>query len=127
MDNYVKSLTKEKKFIAEEEAKNILAQVIIAIEALHRDLNICNRDLKPANILIFEGMKVKLSDFGFLKEIDKSRISMSKCGTPMFTAPEVLGIVKGRIMPSVTDIYSLGMTACWMVTLETPDIFEIHD
>ena len=127
LENYVKSLSEKGKFIDEEEFKNILAQVAIAIETLHRDLYICHIDLKPANILIFADIKVKLSDFGFLKEIDKSSISISKCGTPIFTAPEVLGVIKGRILPFVTDIYSLGMTACWMVNLETPDIFEIHE
>ena len=123
LENYNKSLSDKGKYIDEIEVKNILAQVVIAIEALHRDLSICHRDLKPANILIFEDLKVKLSDFGFLKEIDKSRISMSKCGTTMFAAPEVLGFGKGRVMPFITDIYSLGLTACWMVTLGTSDLF----
>ena len=77
--------------------------------------------------MIFAGLKVKLSDFGFFKEIDKSRISMSKCGTPMFTAPEVMGYVKSRVLPFVTDIYSFGMTACWMAMQGIPDLFEIND
>ena len=109
----------------EEEIKIILAQVVIAVSALHNDLKICHRDLKPANILIFNDMKVKLSDFGFLKEIDTSKIIMSKCCTPMFTAPEVLGLVKGTVLPFKIDVYSLGLTACWMITKSTPVFVEI--
>ena len=90
VEKYVKSLKEEN--IDEEDLKNILAQVVIALDAIHNDLKICHRDLKPANVLIFPGMQVKLSDFGFFKEIDRSNIIMSKCGTPMFTPPEVLGM-----------------------------------
>ena len=115
VENYVLKTLKDQN-IDEEEIKIILAQVVIAVSALHRDLKIVHRDLKPANILIFDDMKVKLSDFGFLKEIDTSKIIMSKCCTPMFTSPEVLGIVRGNVLPFKIDVYSLGLTACWMVT-----------
>ena len=103
-----------------------MAQVALAVVALHRDLKICHRDLKPANILIFKGMDVKLSDFGFLKEIETSKVLMSKKYTPMFTSPEILGLVRGgKILPFKIDVYSLGLTACWMVTKSTPFFDDI--
>ena len=53
---------------------------------------------------------------------------MTKCGTMMFAAPEILGKVKGaRVMPYVTDIYSFALTACWMMLKEVPDTLEIHE
>ena len=70
-------------------------------------------------------MNVKLSDFGFLKEIETSKVLMSKKCTPMFTAPEVLGLVRGKLLPFKIDVYSLGLTACWMVTKTTPVFVEI--
>ena len=70
-------------------------------------------------------MKVKLSDFGFHKEVDYSRVSMSTCGTMKFAAPEVAGYVEGRVLPFITDIYSLALTAYWMLTKTTPVIFRI--
>ena len=102
-----------------------MAQVALAVVALHRDLKICHRDLKPANILIFKGKNVKLSDFGYLKEIETSKVLMSKKCAPMFTAPEVLGLVRGKILPFKIDVYSLGVTACWMVTKSTPFLDDI--
>ena len=123
VEKYVKSLKEEN--IDEENLKHILAQVVIALDVLHNDLKICHRDLKPANILIYPGMKIKLADFGFFKEIDRSNISMSKCGTPMFTPPEILGIVDGEILPFKIDTYSLGLTACWIINKSAPFYKEI--
>ena len=123
LEKYIESL--DQNNIDEEKFKDIIAQVVIALDSLHNDLQICHRDLKPANILIFTEDKVKLSDFGFFKEIDKSRVSMSCCGTAMFSAPEVFGFIEGRVLPFVTDIYSLGITACWMVTRSAPTYNQI--
>ncbi len=65
----------------EEELRYILAQVVLAIDYLHNVMRISHRDLKPANILIFKDLKVKISDFGLAKNINESKISMTKCGT----------------------------------------------
>ena len=50
---------------------------------------------------------------------------MSTCGTMKFAAPEVVGYVEGRVLPFITDIYSLALTAYWMLTKTTPTIFRI--
>ncbi len=111
----------------EEEIKYILAQVVLGIDYLHNTVRVSHRDLKPANILIFQDLKIKISDFGLAKNTDESRLTMTKCGTMMFCAPEILGTVKGaKPMPFKTDIYSLAMTACWMMTKGIPDMFDIH-
>lgn len=53
---------------------------------------------------------------------------MTKCGTMMFCAPEILGTVRGaRVMPYKTDIYSFAMTACWLMLLGIPDVVDIID
>ncbi len=87
---------------------------------------ITHRDLKPANILVYPGMRVKICDFGLSKLTDNSRVSISAAGTVMFSAPEVMGRVKGaKIAPFKADIFSLGLTACFMMNREVPDVFEI--
>ncbi len=51
---------------------------------------------------------------------------MTKCDAMMFSAPEILGKVKGATaMPFKTDIYSLAMTACWMMIKGIPNTVEI--
>ncbi len=53
--------------------------------------------------------------------------SISSAGTPMYAAPELLGKVRGgKIMPFKPDIYSLGLTTCFLMSGELPDAIEIH-
>jgi len=67
------------------------AEVILAIEHLHR-LGIIHRDLKPDNILIDAKGHIKLTDFGLSKYQEYStQVNYSRCGTPEYVAPEVVG------------------------------------
>ncbi len=111
----------------EEDIKSILAQTVIALTYLHNDVRVSHRDLKPANILIFPNMRIKISDFGLAKLVDQSKISMTKCGTMKFAAPEILGTVRGAsVLPFRPDIYSLALTGCWMMLKDIPDMLDIH-
>ena len=47
-------------------ARFYLAEVLVAIEQLHKN-NIIYRDLKPENILLDQEGHIKLIDFGFSK------------------------------------------------------------
>ena len=58
-------IRKEKKF-AEEKARFYAAEIILAIEYLHKK-DIIYRDLKPENILITDDGHIKLVDFGLSK------------------------------------------------------------
>lgn len=50
---------------------------------------VMHRDLKPDNILIDKGDKVKIVDFGLATFIDVPEYIFKKCGTPGYIAPEV--------------------------------------
>jgi len=52
--------------ISEKRAKFITAELILAIEFLHKN-NIIYRDLKPENVLFDEDGHIKLADFGLSK------------------------------------------------------------
>lgn len=82
-------IQKQKRF-SEKEAKVYFAEVLLAVEVLHRH-NILYRDLKPENILIDEEGHIKLTDFGLSKmNFSAYDTSNSFCGSPEYMSPEML-------------------------------------
>ena len=80
-------LKKKGKF-SEKVAQFYAAEVLLALDYLHEELNTIYRDLKPENVLVEKDGHIKLTDFGL------SKIGLEKtysfCGTPEYLAPEVL-------------------------------------
>jgi len=54
------------KCFPENVAKMIIAQLLLALQALH-EKKIIMRDLKPENVLMFDDGYIKLADFGLSK------------------------------------------------------------
>ena len=91
----------------EKRAKFYIAEIILAIDHLHKN-NILYRDLKPENILLDELGHIKLTDFGLSKimnNIEKDK-TYTVCGTPIYVAPEVL---TGQGYNKLVDWWSLGV------------------
>jgi len=55
--------------MTEEEAKFYTAEIILAVDGVHK-MNYIHRDLKPDNILIDKNGHIKLSDFGLCKNAE---------------------------------------------------------
>ena len=64
------NLLMKKDILTEEEARFYTAEMILAVESIHK-LNCIHRDLKPDNILIDKRGHIQLSDFGLSKLSDK--------------------------------------------------------
>ena len=78
-DQEIKSHLSQRKLYTEKELINILKQLCEALLFLKNKLKISHRDIKPQNILVFDGDIYKLADFGEAKEIKISRkLSYSK-------------------------------------------------
>lgn len=110
--------------IDESVAREVIAEVILAIEHLHSQ-GITYRDLKPQNVLFDSDHHVRLSDFGLrniyqlttMEEIQKARFFEYK-------APEV--IMQHEYGKSL-DWYLVGALLFEMVVGKTPFYSEQND
>ncbi|KXL46539.1 hypothetical protein M433DRAFT_3900 [Acidomyces richmondensis BFW] len=95
-------------------AKFYAAEVTLAIDYLH-SMNIIYRDLKPENLLLDRHGHIKITDFGFAKEVPD--ITWTLCGTPDYLAPEV---VSSKGYNKSVDWWSLGILIFEMLAGFTP-------
>ncbi len=84
-----RTLQKEKRF-TEDRARFYLAEILLALEDLHKR-DIIYRDLKPDNIVFDEDGHAMITDFGLSKVgISLNDQAKSFCGSPAYLAPEIL-------------------------------------
>ena len=99
-------LQKEGRF-NENRAKFYIAELILALQHLHR-YDIVYRDLKPENILLDANGHIALCDFGLSKaNLTKDQTTNTFCGTTEYLAPEVLLDEQGYT--TMVDFWSLGV------------------
>jgi len=105
------------------DAAEIFRQVASAIGYLH-ERNITHRDIKPENILFVdkESLRVKLTDFG-MSTMKDGRLT-TRCGTPSYVAPELLG---GDGYGKAVDMWSLGVLAYALVYGALPFVAPSRD
>jgi serine/threonine protein kinase len=86
-------------------ALRIVGQIGAALDAAH-SRGLVHRDVKPANILVAEGDRAYLSDFGVAKELASNGMTRtgSFVGTIDYCAPEQ---IEGRAVDGRTDVYAL--------------------
>ncbi|XP_066254776.1 cGMP-dependent protein kinase 1-like [Euwallacea similis] len=106
---------KDKRF-EEEDAKFLGGCVVEALEHLHSK-GIIYRDLKPENLLVDKNGYLKLTDFGFAKQIPLRGKTFTFAGTPEYVAPE---IVLNRGHDKAVDYWTLGVFIFELLTGRTP-------
>lgn len=100
-----------------DKAVEVVSQVAEGLAYAHAH-GVVHRDVKPANILITEDRKVKLTDFGIAR-VDTSNLTMEGqlLGTPNYMAPEQ---IQGLKTDHRVDVFSLGVVLYEMLTGEKP-------
>lgn len=106
---------------------DILVQVCDGLACAHGQ-DIVHRDVKPANIFLLEGGRVKLLDFGLACASGTEDMNIS--GTVHYASPEQ---IEGWPVDVRSDIYSMGVMGFEMVTGSKPyperslaEIMDLH-
>eukprot|EP00457_Paulinella_chromatophora_P002006 gb/GEZN01002009.1/.p1 GENE.gb/GEZN01002009.1/~~gb/GEZN01002009.1/.p1 ORF type:complete len:772 (-),score=141.10 gb/GEZN01002009.1/:214-2529(-) len=109
------SVLQERTLFDEPTARFFAACVVSAFSYMH-DHNIIYRDLKPENLLLDRQGFLKITDFGFAKDISAGR-TWTLCGTPDYLAPE---IVSGKGHGKGVDWWTLGVFVYEMLASYPP-------
>jgi serine/threonine protein kinase len=101
-----------------EQAADIIAQVAEGLDFAHAK-GIVHRDVKPANIILIEGNRAKITDFGIAKITSGANLTTTGqfLGTPNYMAPEQ---IKGTPVDGRSDIFSLGICLYECLTHRKP-------
>jgi hypothetical protein len=97
---------------------DVVAQCAAGLQAAHQ-AGLVHRDIKPGNVLMTEGGRVKLTDFGISHVAGSAPVTATGAliGTPAYLAPERANGTRGS---SSSDLYSLGVLAYQCLTGEVP-------
>ncbi|MCU1349226.1 MAG: protein kinase, partial [Acidobacteria bacterium] len=104
----LKEVLAQGRTLSFEQLGDIIVQVADALDFAHSK-GIVHRDVKPANIILLDGNRAKITDFGIAK-IASGGANLTSTGqflgTPNYMAPEQ---IKGAPVDGRTDIFSLGI------------------
>ncbi len=94
-------------------------QTASALAAAHAQ-GLIHRDVKPANILLENGVeRVKITDFGLARAVDDTSLTQEGivAGTPQYMSPQQ---ARGETVDHRTDLFSLGSVLYAMCTGDPP-------
>ena len=93
-----------------------IADIASALHVAHRK-GIIHGDVKPANVLVTEEGRVKLTDFGMARLASRDTKDTPLLGTPAYWCPEQ---ILGKPQDARSDIFSLGIVLYEIVTGKRP-------
>jgi len=118
---------KKKGRLPVERALKMGRHIASALGEAH-EMGIIHRDVKPDNVIVCEGDKVKILDFGIAKSSDPLPVSTDDTtadlttkgqllGTPAYMSPEQ---AKGLPVDQRSDVFSMGIVLYEMLTGRRP-------
>lgn len=106
------------RMFSEDVAAFYMAEMVLALDHLHRTVGVIYRDLKPENCLLDSEGHLLLTDFGLSKvSLDEDNPCRSFLGTIEYMAPEV---VQGLDYGAAVDWWSLGALGVDLLTGAPP-------
>ncbi|KAI9889834.1 MAG: serine/threonine protein kinase psk1 [Vezdaea aestivalis] len=106
------------RMFSEEFASFYMAEMVLALEHLHRNVGVLYRDLKPENCLLDNEGHLLLTDFGLSKvAVEENEECRSILGTIEYMAPEV---IQGCNYGMAVDWWSLGALGFDLLTGSPP-------
>jgi tRNA A-37 threonylcarbamoyl transferase component Bud32 len=100
-------------------AIRIMAELLDALDYAHKN-GVVHRDVKPANVMLDEAGRVKLTDFGVARLADSNSdrtMAGTMVGTPSYMSPEQ---IQGLPVGSRTDIFAAGIVLYQFLTHKRP-------
>lgn len=103
-----------------QQIKLLMLSAASALAAAHKQ-GIIHRDIKSSNLLIVGDDRVKLLDFGLVKQVGDLDITRADqfMGTLTYASPEQLMGNRGKVTAR-TDVYGFGMILYELATLQNP-------
>ncbi len=104
-----------KRRITTQKVLDYIRQLLDAVACAHRH-RVIHCDIKPDNVIVFPGDRIRLADFGIARVAQRT-VMASGSGTVGYLAPEQ---ALGR--PSVrSDVFSIGLLCYRMLTGSVPE------
>ena len=101
-----KAVAKTGGCVSESQARVYMSDVASAVDYMHKR-HVIHRDIKPENLLLGEGGRVSLGDFGWAVHAPSPHSTrFTLCGTPEYLAPEM---VAGSGHDHSVDLWALGV------------------
>lgn len=117
----LRTLLRERGRLELIDVYEVMRQLLAALDYSHKQ-DVVHRDIKPTNVMVLDGMKIKVMDFGIAK-IQSSSLTQvgTVVGTPTHIAPEqLLGLSADRRV----DLWAAGVILYEMLTGRAPFIAD---
>jgi serine/threonine protein kinase len=110
----------ERRTLPPDEALRIARQTAEGLSAAHA-AGMIHRDIKPDNLMIDEGGRVKIMDFGLMRSVDVQKDGLTAeglfVGTLEYASPEQC---RDKPLDARTDLYSLGVVLYELLSGKRP-------